>query len=282
MSNPAFVSIPWVLANFEAPGISIIDGSWHMPAAGRDARAEFSEKALPGAVFFDIEEVADTAAELPHTCPTAEQFAHAMPAMGIKNTDFVVIYDTQGLFTAARVWWLFRLFGHERVAIMEGGLPAWEAANLPTSPGEAPSLQTEPYSAAFNDALFASYRDVDGAVRAQDVTIFDARSAGRFSGAEPEPRPNLPSGHMPGAINIPFNLLIESATGGFKSKDQLRNIFGDSLSIEQGIITTCGSGVTACVLALALYHLGITARVYDGSWTEWASQPDANIRVLSP
>jgi thiosulfate/3-mercaptopyruvate sulfurtransferase len=175
-----------------------------------------------------------------------------MSAMGIKNTDFIVIYDTQGLFTAARVWWLFRLFGHERVAIMEGGLPAWEAANLPTLPGEASLLQPEPYSAVFNDALFAAHHDVECAVEAQDVTIFDARSAGR------------------------------SATGGFKSKEQLRNIFGDSLSVERGIITTCGSGVTACGLALALYHLGITARVYDGSWTEWASQPDANIRVLTP
>jgi thiosulfate/3-mercaptopyruvate sulfurtransferase len=282
MSNPAFVSVPWVQANFEAPGISIIDGSWHMPAAGRDAQAEFAEKALPGAIFFDIEQVADTAAELPHTCPTTEQFAQAMSTMGIKNTDFIVIYDTQGLFTAARVWWLFRLFGHERVAIMEGGLPAWEAANLPICPGEASVVQSEPYAAVFNDALFAAHHDVERAVEAQDVTIFDARSAGRYSGAEPEPRPNLPSGHMPGAVNVPFNLLIDSATGGLKSKDQLRDIFGDALSVEQGIITTCGSGVTACVLALALYHLGITARVYDGSWTEWASQPDASIRVLNP
>ena len=131
MTDPAFVSIPWVHSNLEAPGITVIDGSWHMPATGRDARVEFAERALPGAVFFDIEQVADTSADLPHTCPTPEQFAQAMSAMGVRNTDFIVIYDTQGLFTAARVWWLFRLFGHARVAIMEGGLPAWEAAELP-------------------------------------------------------------------------------------------------------------------------------------------------------
>ena len=279
MADPAFVSVPWVRTNLEAPGITVVDGSWHMPASGRNARTEFTAKALPNAVFFDIEQVADTGADLPHTCPTAEQFAHAMSAMGIKNTDFIVIYDTQGLFTAARVWWLFRLFGHTRVAIMEGGLPAWEAAALPTFSGKAPASRSEPYTTTFDDRLFASHHDVCRAIENKEVTIFDARSAGRFSGAEPEPRPSLPSGHMPGAVNIPFNLLIDPATGGLQSNDQLRKAFGEFSSIEQGVITTCGSGVTACVLALALYSLGVTAQVYDGSWSEWASLPDADVCV---
>ena len=156
MFDPAFVSVPWVRANLEAPGITLVDGSWHMPASGRDARAEFSAKALPGAVFFDIEQVADINSDLPHTCPTSSQFSQAMSGMGIKNTDFIVIYDAQGLFAAARVWWLFRLFGHKRVAIMTGGLPAWEAAGLPTGPGQPTKSRSEPYVVKRNDELFAS------------------------------------------------------------------------------------------------------------------------------
>jgi len=282
MTDPAFVSIPWVQSNLEAPGITVIDGSWHMPATGRDARAEFAERALPGAVFFDIEQVADTSADLPHTCPTPEQFAQAMSAMGVRNTDFIVIYDTQGLFTAARVWWLFRLFGHPRVAIMEGGLPAWEAAELPTCPGEAHSSHTEFQAATPNADMFASYEDVCRATASKEAIIFDARSAGRFSGREPEPRPSLPSGHMPGAVNVPFNLLIDSATGGLISTDHLHKAFGTFLSKDRPVITTCGSGVTACILALALYRLGVTARVYDGSWSEWASRPGAEVCVDDP
>ena len=279
MFDPAFVSVPWVRANLEAPGITLVDGSWHMPASGRDARAEFSAKALPGAVFFDIEQVADINSDLPHTCPTSSQFSQAMSGMGIKNTDFIVIYDAQGLFAAARVWWLFRLFGHKRVAIMTGGLPAWEAAGLPTGPGQPTKSRSEPYVVKRNDELFASFEDVYRAIEKDDVVIFDARSAGRFSGAEPEPRPSLPSGHMPGAVNVPFNLLIDTTTGGLKPKEQLQKAFGEFLSAEQRVITSCGSGVTACILALALYNLGITARVYDGSWCEWASRPGADICV---
>jgi len=282
MSDPVFVSVAWLRANIDAPGIKVLDGSWHMPASHRVAFSEFEEKSLPGSVFFDIEQVADTDSALPHTCPSPSQFADAVQALGIRNSDFVVVYDAVGLFTAPRVWWLFRLFGHHRVAILEGGLPAWEAAGLPTPLGRPPSPAPELFEVLFNDQLLATHEQVRSAIALGGHSILDARSSGRFAGTEPEPRPGLPSGHMPGAVNLPFSRVVDPLRGTLVNESELRSMLEDHQNAAPGsIITSCGSGVTACVLALALHTVGVTARVYDGSWTEWATRAPEAIEIDS-
>ena len=282
MSDPVFVSVAWLHANIDAPGMALLDGSWHMPAAERNGFSEFEKKSLPGSVFFDIEQVADTDSALPHTCPSPSQFADAVQALGIRNSDFVVVYDAVGLFTAPRVWWLFRLFGHHRVAILEGGLPAWEAAGLPTIPGRPATPSPEPFEVQFNDQLLATHEQVQSAVARGDHCILDARSCGRFAGTDPEPRPGLPSGHMPGAVNLPFSRVVDPLRGSLVNESELRSMLEDHQNAAPGsIITSCGSGVTACVLALALHTLGVTARVYDGSWTEWATRAPEAIEIDS-
>ena len=280
MSDHAVVSVAWLRANLDAPGIALLDASWHMPASGRSAHSEFLEVSLPGAGFFDIDQIADQGSTLPHSCPSGDDFALAMQALGIRNSDFVVVYDSLGMFSAARAWWLLRLFGHRRVAVLAGGLPAWQAQGLPTVPGAPPSAASEPFRVQFNEQLIARFEDVARAVDGDGSAVLDARSPGRFTGAEPEPRPGLASGHMPGAINIPFNHVLDTDKGTLKSAEELRLVFGDQL-LPSGadVITSCGSGVTACVLALALHTLGITARVYDGSWCEWASRAPDTIEL---
>ena len=283
MTDTSLISVAWLRTNIEAPGIRLLDASWHMPATGRDARAEHRTKAIPGAQFFDIETVADTDSPLPHTCPTNAQFAHAVTQLGVRNSDFVVVYDTAGLFSAPRAWWLFRAFGHQRVAVLDGGLPAWEAAGLPLTSGSAEEPSDTAYSAELDETLIARHESVAQAVAEGSACILDARSPGRFAGLQPEPRPELPSGHMAGAHNVPFASLLDADGQRLKPREALREIFADHLPTGAApVITSCGSGVTACVLALALWELGVTARVYDGSWTEWASRyPDQIERTES-
>ena len=281
MSESSLVSVSWLRANIEAPGIALLDASWHMPATGRSAREEHRSGALPGARFFDIEAVADTTSSLPHTCPSEDQFAEAVTRLGVNNNDFVVVYDSTGLFSAPRAWWLFRLYGHQRVAVLDGGLPAWEAAGLPLQPGAEAGPSDPPFIARHNPALIASHEAVVQAVASGDSRILDARSSGRFTGEQPEPRPELSSGHMPGAENVPFNTLLGDGGHCLRPKAELAERFAAHLP-ETGVpvITSCGSGVTACVLALALSELGIAAQVYDGSWTEWATRcPDQILGV---
>ncbi len=280
MPDPAVVSVTWLRANLDAPGIRVLDGSWHMPASERNAAEEFVQKSIPGAAFFDIERVAATESDLPHTYPSADQFATAMQSLGIRNSDFVVVYDSVGLFSAPRVWWLLRLFGHRRVAVLHGGLPAWEDSGLATSPGNPPPPGDERFTTHFNPDLLATFDQTLRAVRDSQTTLLDARSPGRFAGSEPEPRIGLPSGHMPGARNLPFNNLLDPGTGALRPSEELRKVFGEQLLESEGeIITSCGSGVTACVLALGLHTLGRTARVYDGSWCEWATRAPGDIQI---
>ena len=272
--KPPFVSAEWLQARRQQEALVILDASWYLPNQRRDTRAEFDQQHIPGARFFDIDGIADHTSGLPHTLPAPEDFAHAIQSLGVAQGDTVVVYDSAGLFSAPRAWWMFRVFGWERVAILQGGLPAWLAVNgeVESTVEGAPALNR--VELAFEPALFASQTDVVTATETGHSQILDARSAGRFSGAEPEPRPGLASGHMPGAVNVPFGELIDSERGELLPPEQLHaRLIAQGVDLDRPTITSCGSGITACILALALFTLGReSVAVYDGSWTEWGSQ----------
>lgn len=246
----------------------VLDASWHMPATGRSGAAEFAERHIPTARFFDIDAIRDSASPYPHMMPAEKHFAQALGALGVREVDEVVLYDSVGLFSAPRAWWMLRAMGHKgSVRILNGGLPAWHG---PFDSGPA-SVAPATYHATFQPGLFAGWNDV---VRADDARILDARSASRFAGAEPEPRPGLCAGHIPGSQNLHYAILVD-AEGKLKAADALRGIFADADVMDMPVIASCGSGVTACILALGLHEIGRDdVRVYDGSWAEWGSRDD--------
>jgi thiosulfate/3-mercaptopyruvate sulfurtransferase len=276
------VGTAWLADALGAPDLRIVDGSWHMPQARRDPRAEFLAAHIPGAVFFDIDAVADHATDLPHMLPAPEAFAAAAGALGIGDGDRVVVYDTRGVVSAARVWWTFRVFGHDAVAVLDGGLAKWRAEGRPLASGEA-APAPRAFTPRFRPELvrgLAAMRENLAAPRAQ---VLDARSAGRFAGSEPEPRPGLRGGHIPGSLSLPYETLYRpDAT--LRPPDDLRAAFAAAgVDPARPVVTTCGSGITASVLALALHLLGRRdVAVYDGSWTEWATRPDTPIETGPP
>jgi thiosulfate/3-mercaptopyruvate sulfurtransferase len=277
MTSP-LISTDDLARRLGAPDLKVIDASWHLD--GRDGRLDFEAKRIPGAVFFDLEAASDHASPLPHMLPTAEAFAAYAGALGVSETDDIVVYDTVGLLSAARIWWMFTVMGAARVRVLDGGLPKWIAEGRAVE-GGAPSL---PVAATFEPAhraeAVAAYEDVVAALDGR-IQIADARSAARFEATAPEPRVGLRGGHMPGAKSLPFvKLLNDDAT--VKRGAALAQAYRDAgLDPEQPIITTCGSGVTAAILSLGLAELGAepgaTSRLYDGSWTEWGGRPDARI-----
>ncbi len=279
MTSPltSVVSTEWLAKHLGEPDLRVVDGTWHMPQLKRDAHAEFVNAHIPGAVFFDIDRIADRGTSLPHMLPSADEFADAVGGLGIASEDRVIVYDARGVVSAARVWWTFRAFGHERVAVLEGGVRAWTAEGRPVARGE-PSPARRPYSATLHPELV---RNLD-AVRQNLVTrgeqIVDARSRGRFAGTEPEPRAGLRGGHIPGSLNLPYETLYQP-DGTLLPPDGLRSAMVNAgIDLGKPITTTCGSGITASVLALALHVLGRPdVAVYDGSWTEWAGRPDTPV-----
>jgi thiosulfate/3-mercaptopyruvate sulfurtransferase len=267
------VSTDWLLAHLADPDLVVIDASWHMPATGRDGRREFLAGHIPGAAFFDLDAVSDQTSPLPHMLPSPEDFASAMGALGVRNDMRVVVYDGAGLFSAPRLWWMLRIFGHDRIAILDGGLPKWVAEGRPLDTGEAsPTART--FVPSFDPAAVADVEQVRAALAANTAQVLDARSADRFFGRAPEPRPGLASGHMPGALNLPMTDLIEG--GRLKDPQALEAALATAgVSGDKPVITTCGSGVSAAVITLALARLGQPlGRLYDGSWTEWGGRPD--------
>ena len=250
--------------------VVLLDGSHHLPTAGRDAGAEFLEAHIPGARFFDIDGVADKMSGLPHMLPDEKGFALAMGAMGIARDDEVAVYDAVGTTGAARVWWTFRAFGHERVRVLDGGLPKWRAEGRPVEAG---------YAAEARPELVRAREDMLANIESRAEQVLDARSAGRFHGTEPEPRAGMRSGHIPGSLNLPYTEILDPESRTFRDRAALRAAFeAAGLDLDRPVAATCGSGVTAAVLALGLYELGRRdAAVYDGSWSEWGSREDTPV-----
>ncbi len=270
MTFGPLVSTEWLADYLGASDLKIIDGSWRMPGAG-DARDNYDAQHIPGAVFFDIDAIADKSTDLPHMLPPASQFEEAAGALGIAAHDRVVVYDEKGIFSAARVWWTFSAMGHETVAVLDGGLPKWLREGRPVTRDPAIPVRTI-YNARPQPELCAVADDVRAAL-AEGVRVLDARPAERFIGAVGEPRPGLRSGHMPGAANVPFTSLL-TPDGALKSTADLTRIFAES-GVNPGsrVITSCGSGVTAAVLSLALEVIGARRHaLYDGSWAEWGKE----------
>lgn len=274
MDDPrTLVSTDWLAAHMKDPDLRIIDASWHMPAENRDPKAEYDAAHIPGARFFDIDEIADLRSDLPHMAPTVEKFMSRMRAMGVGDGHQVVVYDTNGVNSACRVWWLFKLMGQNDVAVLDGGLPKWQAEgreieDLP------PVIRDRHMTVRRQNHLVKDVTQVSSASKLGDYEIIDARSTARFKGEAEEPRAGLRSGHIPNSKNVPFPELMTD-NGTLKSPEECRAVFeAAGVDLSKPAITSCGSGVTACILALAMERFGKSDySVYDGSWTEWGAFP---------
>jgi thiosulfate/3-mercaptopyruvate sulfurtransferase len=267
------VSTGWLEKHLNDPDLRILDASWYLPAMGRDPRADYAAGHIPGARFFDIDDVSDARSALPHMAPAPEKFMSRMRALGVGDGHQVVVYDGAGLFSAARVWWLFKLMGQDHVAVLDGGLPKWQAEGRALE-DMAPMIRDRHMTARRQAHLVRDVTQVSAAVKLKDTEVVDARSAPRFRGEEPEPRAGLRAGHIPGSRNVPYRAVL-SEDGTMKSPEALRAVFeAAGTDLSKPVITTCGSGVTAAVLSLALEVMGKRDHsLYDGSWAEWGAFP---------
>lgn len=277
MPNAPLVSTAWLAERLDAPDVVVVDGSWYLPAMNRDPESEFLAGHIPGAIRFDLDEVSDPSSPLPHMLPRPEAFASAVRAMGIGDGSKIVVYDGLGLFSVPRVRWMFLTFGARDVAVLDGGMPAWVAEGRPIEEGPHRPRERRHFTARLDHSAVADLADMRRALDTGSAQIVDARSAKRFRGEAPEPRPELPSGHMPGSLNLPWDDIL--AAGRLKDPESLRAAFAQAgVDPAKPVITSCGSGVSAAILSLALETLGRPARaLYDGSWTEWASRGDTPI-----
>jgi len=278
----ALVSSEWLAAHLADPHVRVLDSSYKQPGITPTARADYDAGHIPGAVFFDIDDVAMLGTSLPHMIPSAERFAGKMAERGIGNADRVIVYDSVGLSSAGRAWWMLRLFGHADVALLDGGLPRWRAEGRPLDTG-APLIPARRFVARFDPALVRDKRALiaDLALARAREQIVDARASGRFEGTAEETWPGRRRGHIPKSRNVPFDRVTDPRTGQLKSAEELQRLFEDAaVSLDRPIVTSCGSGVTACALAFALHLIGHPgAAVYDGSWSEWGLPGDTPIET---
>jgi thiosulfate/3-mercaptopyruvate sulfurtransferase len=267
-------------AELDAPDIVIINASWHTPGDGKNARAEYLEEHIPGAIFFDIDEIADTKSNLPHMLPSPEKFSSRMRSMGIGDGSRIVVYDAAGIYSAARVWWTFRVMGVEDVTVLNGGLPKWKREGLPLESGEPRLRSARHFTSRRNADLVRDVFDMKALIKDRSAEIVDARSAERFSGRAQEPRAGLRSGHIPGAHNLPYARLLRQ-DGTLKSPAQIEALFSEAgVDLSKPVVTSCGSGITASVLALALAEIGHRrTAVYDGSSSEWGADQSLPIET---
>jgi len=276
MANPSsrwLKSTEWLAGKLGDDKVVVVDGSYYLTTENRNAKEEYLKAHIPGAVFFDINAIADKETDLPHMLPGPDQFGAALSALGISEKDTIVVYDGKGLYSAPRVWWTLRIFGAKEVFILDGGMPTWKAEGRPTEAGEV-KRAPRTFKAEMDTGAVAMVADVQMALNNEDVQVVDARAAGRFAGTEPEPRKGLRGGHMPGALNVPFAEIVEN--GRLAAPEKITAAFAKGgVDTDKPIIASCGSGVTAVVLALGLDAIGKKMpRIYDGSWTEWASRAD--------
>jgi thiosulfate/3-mercaptopyruvate sulfurtransferase len=274
------VTTEWLAGELGKPDLVVFDATKYLPNEPKDGRADFLRAHIPGARYFDIDQIADTDTDLPHMVPTPGRFARLMAELGVSNTSTIVFYDQKGLASAARGWWLMGLFGHDQAAVLDGGLPKWVKENRPAADGESAAHAPGSFRPDYRAGQLRGVGDMLRNVLTREELVLDARAAGRFTGAVPEPRAGMRSGHIPGSVSVPYTDLL-NADGTFRTAGEVRGRFeAAGVDGSRPLVTSCGSGVTACILTLGLRVAGFPeGAVYDGSWTEWGGRPDTPIEV---
>ncbi|XP_074575046.1 thiosulfate/3-mercaptopyruvate sulfurtransferase 2-like [Curcuma longa] len=296
--NEPVVSADWLHANLREPDVKVLDASWYMPDEQRNPFQEYQVAHIPGSLFFDVDGISDQTSKLPHMLPSEEAFSAAVSALGIYNNDGLVVYDGKGIFSAARVWWMFRVFGHNNVWVLDGGLPQWRASGYDvesSASGDAVLkvsaaseaiekvyrghlVGSSTFETKFQPHLVRTLEQVKANIETQEYQHIDARSKARFDGTVPEPRKGIRSGHVPGSKCIPYAQMLDSSNMLLPANELIKRFEEEGISLDRPVTTSCGTGVTACLLALGLYRLGKTdVAVYDGSWTEWGSNADTPV-----